>query len=70
MNLTIIMLIFFVQGYFRALYSCIEILLGSLGVKTLVLPAADEAEPIWTNKLGFQKMSEERVSAFFISLSI
>lgn len=63
------MVIFFFQGFFRALFSCIEELLSSLGVKTLVLPAAEEAEAIWTNKLGFQKMSEERVSAFFNLLS-
>ncbi|XP_016543284.2 uncharacterized protein LOC107843491 isoform X1 [Capsicum annuum] len=48
------------KGYFRALFGCIEILLSSMHVKTLVLPAAEEAESIWTNKLGFRKMTDER----------
>ncbi|KVH90743.1 Acyl-CoA N-acyltransferase [Cynara cardunculus var. scolymus] len=37
-------------GYFQALFSCIEELLASLNVKVLALPAADEAESIWTKK--------------------
>ncbi|CAN4109652.1 unnamed protein product [Withania somnifera] len=48
------------KGYFQALFGCIEILLSSMHVKTLVLPAAEEAESIWTNKLGFRKMTDER----------
>ncbi|CAN4118319.1 unnamed protein product [Withania somnifera] len=47
------------KGYFQALFGCIEILLSSMHVKTLVLPAAEEAESIWTNKLGFRKMTDE-----------
>lgn len=58
------------KGYFRALFSCIEELLSSLGVKTLVLPAAEEAEAIWTNKLGFQKMSEERMLKYTRELQL
>ncbi|KAF8397526.1 hypothetical protein HHK36_016444 [Tetracentron sinense] len=49
------------QGYFQALFSCIERLLCFLNVENLVLPAAEEAESIWTNKLGFRKMTEERL---------
>ncbi|KAK9290195.1 hypothetical protein L1049_008361 [Liquidambar formosana] len=49
------------KGYFRALFSCIERLLCSLNVRNLVLPAAEEAESIWTNKFGFRKMSEEQL---------
>ncbi|KAK2974208.1 hypothetical protein RJ640_014474, partial [Escallonia rubra] len=48
------------NGYFLALFSCIERLLFSMNVENLVLPAAEEAESIWTNKLGFRKMSDER----------
>ncbi|KAJ8570706.1 hypothetical protein K7X08_037678 [Anisodus acutangulus] len=48
------------KGYFQALFGCIEILLSSMHVKNLVLPAAEEAESIWTNKLGFRKMTDER----------
>ncbi|XP_057955697.1 uncharacterized protein LOC131149343 [Malania oleifera] len=43
-------------GYFQCLFSCIEGLLASLNVKKLVLPAADEAESIWTKRFGFYKL--------------
>ncbi|PIN11203.1 Histone acetyltransferase [Handroanthus impetiginosus] len=49
------------KGYFQALFSCIERLLSSMSVKHLVLPAAEEAEPMWTNKLGFRKTSYEQM---------
>lgn len=52
------------KGYFQALFSCIERLLSSLNVENIVLPAAEEAESIWTKKFGFTKMSEERVSKY------
>ncbi|XP_052186436.1 uncharacterized protein LOC127797506 isoform X2 [Diospyros lotus] len=52
------------QGYFQALFSCIENLLGLLNVKKLVLPAAYEAECIWTNKFGFEKMTEEELMKY------
>ncbi|KAK1421109.1 hypothetical protein QVD17_23215 [Tagetes erecta] len=52
------------KGYFQALFFCIEELLLSLGVELLVLPAAEEAESIWTKKLGFRKMSDERYSEY------
>ncbi|KAJ0704641.1 putative histone acetyltransferase chromatin regulator PHD family [Helianthus annuus] len=52
------------KGYFQALFFCIEELLLSMGVELLVLPAAEEAESIWTKKLGFRKMSDERYSEF------
>jgi len=49
------------KGYFQALFSCIEGLLHSMNVENMVLPAAEEAESIWTKKLGFRKMSDERM---------
>ncbi|XP_075638285.1 uncharacterized protein LOC142610366 isoform X2 [Castanea sativa] len=52
------------KGYFQALFSCIERLLVSMDVQNLVLPAAEDAESIWTKKLGFRKMSEERLSKY------
>lgn len=52
------------KGYFQALFYCIEELLLSLGVELLVLPAAEEAESIWTKKLGFRKMSDDRYTAY------
>lgn len=49
------------KGYCQALLSCIEGLLCSLSVRSLVLPAAGEAKSIWTNKLGFTTMKQEQV---------
>ncbi|CAN1252840.1 Increased DNA methylation 1 [Linum perenne] len=49
------------QGYFQVLYDRIEQLLGLLGVKTFVLPAAEEAESIWMKKFGFSKMTHDEV---------
>ncbi|KDP43951.1 hypothetical protein JCGZ_05418 [Jatropha curcas] len=52
------------QGYFQALFDCLEKLLGFLNVKNLVLPAAEEAESIWTNKFGFDKLTQEEFIKF------
>ncbi|KAI4334319.1 hypothetical protein L6164_019029 [Bauhinia variegata] len=52
------------QGYFQSLFSCIETLLGSLKVGHLVLPAADEAESIWTNKFGFAKLEQDQINNY------
>nr|KYP74110.1 Chromodomain-helicase-DNA-binding protein 4 [Cajanus cajan] len=52
------------KGYFQVLFSCIERLLYSLNVEKLVLPAAGDAESIWTKKLGFRKMSEDQLSKY------
>ncbi|XP_071734792.1 uncharacterized protein [Rutidosis leptorrhynchoides] len=52
------------KGYFQALFFCIEELLMSLGVALLVLPAAEEAESIWTKKLGFRKMTDDRYTQY------
>lgn len=49
------------QGYFQLLFSCIEKLLAFLSVKSLVLPAAEEAESIWTEKFGFTKIMPDQV---------
>lgn len=52
------------KGYFQVLFSCIERLLCHLNVENLVLPAAEEAESIWTNKFGFSRMTEERLQKY------
>ncbi|KAG5556783.1 hypothetical protein RHGRI_007146 [Rhododendron griersonianum] len=52
------------KGYFQVLFSCIERLLAFLNVKWLVLPAAHEAESIWTQKFGFERMPVEQLSNF------
>ncbi|KZV26139.1 hypothetical protein F511_06306 [Dorcoceras hygrometricum] len=48
------------KGFFQALFSCIEGFLHSMSVKRIVLPAAEEAEPMWTKKLGFTRTSQEQ----------
>ena len=52
------------KGYFQTLFSCIERLLSFLNVKNLVLPAAEEAESIWTNKFGFSKMIPDQLNSY------
>ncbi|CAA6662599.1 unnamed protein product [Spirodela intermedia] len=52
------------KGYFQSLFSCIEGLLDSLKVKHLVLPAAEEAEAIWTKKFGFSKISLDQLNEY------
>ncbi|KAI4340092.1 hypothetical protein MLD38_024962 [Melastoma candidum] len=49
------------KGYFQTLFTRIEGLLHSLNVEKLVLPAAEEAESIWTKRFGFRRMSEENL---------
>ncbi|KAI3474071.1 hypothetical protein Pfo_028859 [Paulownia fortunei] len=58
------------KGYFQALFSCIERLLLSMNVKHLVLPAAEEAEPMWTKKLGFRKTSNEQMLKYTRDLQL
>jgi hypothetical protein len=50
------------QGYFQALFSCIERVLVSLKIKHFVLPAAHEAEGIWMKKFGFSRIPPEEVN--------
>eukprot|EP00249_Psilotum_nudum_P013656 c24443_g1_i2 orf=966-2783(+) len=52
------------QGYFQILLLSIERLLGLLQVENLILPAAEGAEGIWTNKFGFSKMQDDQVQQF------
>ncbi|XP_062120516.1 uncharacterized protein LOC133834783 [Humulus lupulus] len=52
------------KGYFQVLFSCTEKLLVSLNVEKIVLPAAEEVESIWTNKFGFTKMNDDRLSNY------
>ncbi|XWS59590.1 hypothetical protein CRYUN_Cryun08bG0135100 [Craigia yunnanensis] len=52
------------KGYFQLLFCCIEKLLAFLNVKNLVLPAAEEAESIWTDKFGFKKLRPDQLSEY------
>ncbi|RWR86039.1 zinc finger protein [Cinnamomum micranthum f. kanehirae] len=58
------------KGYFQVLFSCIERLLCQLNVENLVLPAAEEAESIWTNKFGFSRMTDEQLQKYRRNLQI
>ncbi|VVB01774.1 unnamed protein product [Arabis nemorensis] len=58
------------KGYFQCLFACIQRLLGFLNVKHLVLPAADEAKSIWTDKFGFTKMTQEEVNDYRKDFSV
>ncbi|XP_060668642.1 uncharacterized protein LOC107432052 isoform X1 [Ziziphus jujuba] len=49
------------KGYFQILFSCIEKLLAFLNVRSLVLPAAEEAESIWTDRFGFTKIKPDQL---------
>ncbi|KAL5743057.1 hypothetical protein ACOSP7_029789 [Xanthoceras sorbifolium] len=57
------------KGYFQLLFSCIEKLLAILHVKSIVLPAAEEAESIWTDKFGFKKINSDQLSIYRKSCS-
>ncbi|OIW08531.1 hypothetical protein TanjilG_03207 [Lupinus angustifolius] len=56
------------QGYFQSLFACIERLLGSLNVRHLVLPAAEEAESIWTSKFGFKKLGQDESETLVVKM--
>ncbi|GMH30179.1 hypothetical protein Nepgr_032022 [Nepenthes gracilis] len=49
------------KGYFQTLFACIEQLFAILEVKNIVLPAAEEAKSIWTDRFGFKKMTPDEV---------
>ncbi|XP_020588807.1 uncharacterized protein LOC110030435 [Phalaenopsis equestris] len=51
-------------GFFQFLFSCIKRLLNSLNVKHFVLPAAEEAESIWTEKFGFSKVTPAQLREY------
>ncbi|KAL1190730.1 Increased DNA methylation 1 [Cardamine amara subsp. amara] len=52
------------KGYFQLLFSCVEKLLSFLNVESIVVPAAEEAEPFWMNKFGFRKLAPEQLSKY------
>ncbi|KAK8946054.1 hypothetical protein KSP40_PGU017471 [Platanthera guangdongensis] len=56
--------LFFPLGFFQSLFSCVERLFKSLKVKHFVLPAASEAESIWTKKLGFSKITPAQLREY------
>ncbi|KAI3687860.1 hypothetical protein L1987_81563 [Smallanthus sonchifolius] len=45
------------KGYFKLFFTCFEKLLSFLKIKKLVVPAAEEAKAMWTNKFGFRKVT-------------
>lgn len=57
------------QGYCKTLLLLIEELLRSLGVETVMLPAAEDELPLFLDKLGYTKMEEEQVNTSQLSVS-
>ncbi|KAH9609213.1 hypothetical protein KSS87_000473 [Heliosperma pusillum] len=52
------------KGYFQCLYSCLESFIKALGVKNLLLPAAEETRSLWINKFRFNVMPHEETRKF------
>lgn len=52
------------RGYFQALFTCIERLLGFLNVKNIVLPSALESKAIWTDKFGFTLIPRDQLGEY------
>ncbi|KAL2937478.1 Increased DNA methylation 1, partial [Bienertia sinuspersici] len=50
------------KGYFQCLYFCMERFFEELGVKNIVLPAAEETGSLWMNKFGFSVMLQEKLN--------
>ncbi|KAJ4788421.1 Acyl-CoA N-acyltransferase with RING/FYVE/PHD-type zinc finger protein [Rhynchospora pubera] len=51
-------------GYFQALFGCMERMLIDLKVRHFLLPAAEEAESIWTKKFGFSRITSVQVEEY------
>ncbi|GAB4824814.1 hypothetical protein Ancab_007684 [Ancistrocladus abbreviatus] len=58
------------KGYFQALYACIENLLRDLDVKNLLLPAAEEAHSLWTNRFGYTVIPQAQFNEFKRSYNV
>ncbi|XP_076918644.1 increased DNA methylation 1-like [Bidens hawaiensis] len=50
------------KGYFQLLFTCIEKVLSSLKIKKIVLPAADDARSMWTQKFGFELIAPDQLT--------
>ncbi|KAL9252775.1 Increased DNA methylation 1-like protein [Drosera capensis] len=57
------------KGYFQSLYTCLETLLRDLGVKKLLLPAAEEARSLWT-KFGFTEIQQDEINELLTSYNV
>ncbi|KAK1429434.1 hypothetical protein QVD17_11643 [Tagetes erecta] len=52
------------KGFFQVFLVCFERLLSNLKIKKLVIPAADDVIPMWTNKFGFKKIPLKMVAQY------
>ncbi|KAI3706686.1 hypothetical protein L6452_24603 [Arctium lappa] len=52
------------KGYFQLFFTCFERMLSYLNIKKIVLPAADDAKSLWTNKLGFSSVIPIQLSEY------
>ncbi|XP_076950112.1 increased DNA methylation 1-like [Bidens hawaiensis] len=50
------------KGYFQLLFTCIEKVLSSLKIKNIVLPAADDARSMWTQRFGFEMIAPDQLN--------
>ncbi|XP_039130590.1 uncharacterized protein LOC120266985 isoform X2 [Dioscorea cayenensis subsp. rotundata] len=58
------------KGYCKTLLLLIEELLRSLGVETVMLPAAEDELPLFLDKLGYTKMEEEQLKQYSEALPL
>lgn len=49
------------KGYFQLFYSCLEKYASYLKIKKFMVPATKEARSMWTNKLGFKKVTPQQL---------
>ncbi|KAK1429441.1 hypothetical protein QVD17_11650 [Tagetes erecta] len=52
------------KGFFQVFLVCFERLLSNLKIKNLVIPAAADAIPMWTNKFGFKKVPPKMLAHY------
>ncbi|KAJ9555454.1 hypothetical protein OSB04_010068, partial [Centaurea solstitialis] len=52
------------KGYFQLFFNCFERMLTYLTIKKIVIPAAEDAKLLWTNKFGFSKMIPRQLSEY------
>ncbi|KMZ56618.1 hypothetical protein ZOSMA_93G00820 [Zostera marina] len=58
------------QGYFRSLFSLVEVLLTKLKVKKLILPANENVNSMWVEKFGFSVMAGSELNRYVSEIPI
>ncbi|XP_024985515.1 increased DNA methylation 1-like isoform X2 [Cynara cardunculus var. scolymus] len=52
------------KGFFQLFFTCFERMLSYLNIKKIVIPAAEDAKSLWTNRLGFIKVIPKELSEY------